>query len=289
MTCMGFRGKCWLPAKNGLCSVCQLMKDKVTLENLFANSYDREITASYIYSKAHERIVNVQDNFDRIANFLKHDKALLHEYISSNKALFSKRVYTHNDSHLCDVVCHMIQKTPEIPVPGNCLRCLAHTLRYSDDQYLRSLILRSVVVQYADSPNIPKMIQKSRRDPIYEFGSAILEIQGAHGVFGEYLNRLDVARNPERIEVVQALLLHPSNHPLTLGVTLELTLETDTEKKKIYNLFKTRKNVFYQELIAKSMHPSRVFHWCLDNEEMLEMGLSPYEFKKGKAEWDICL
>ena len=128
------------------------------------------------------------------------------------------------------------------------------------------------------------MIQKSRRDPIYEFGSAILEIQGPHGVFGDFLDMVDAVKNPERIEVVDALIKHPVTHSITLQ-----TESIDTEKKKIYNLFKTRKNVFYQELIAKSMHPSRVFHWCLDNEEMLEMGLSPYEFKKGKAEWDICL
>ena len=284
MTCMGFRGKCWLPAKNGFCSVCQLMKDKVALENLLSNSYDREITASYIYSKAHERIINIQDNFDRIASFLKHDKPLLYDYISSNKALFSKRVYTHNDSHLCDVVCHMTRQSPEIPVPGNCLRCLAHTLRYTDDQYLRSLILRSVVVEYADGPNIPKMVQKSRRDPIYEFGSAILEIQGPHGVFGEFLDIVDAAKNPERIEVVDALIRHPVNHIITLQV-----LGSDTGKKDLYKMFKARKNIFHEELLAKSMHPSRVFHWCLDNEEMLEMGLIPYQFKKGKAEWDICL
>jgi hypothetical protein len=141
-----------------------------------------------------------------------------------------------------------------------------------------------VVVEYADGPNIPKMVQKSRRDPIYEFGSAILEIQGPHGVFGEFLDIVDAAKNPERIEVVDALIRHPVNHIITLQV-----LGSDTGKKDLYKMFKARKNIFHEELLAKSMHPSRVFHWCLDNEEMVEMGLDPYEFKKGKAEWDICL
>ena len=284
MTCMGFNGKCWLPAKNGFCSVCQLMKDKVELENLLRSPYDREVVSSYMYSKAHQRIIHTQDHFDRFASFLKHDKPLLYDYISSNKALFSKRVYTHNDSHLCDVVCHMMRQSPEIPVPGNCLRCLAHTLRYSDDQYLRSLILRSVVIWYGDGPNIAKMIQKSRRDPIYEFGSAILEIQGPHGVFGDFLDIVDAVKNPERIEVVDALIRHPVTHSITLQAE-----GIDTGKKDIYKMFKARKNIFHEELLAKSMHPSRVFHWCLDNEEVVDMDLSPYEFKKGKAEWDIRL
>ena len=166
--------------------------------------------------------------------------------------------------------------------------CLAHTLRYTDDEYLRSLIFRSVVIRYADGPNVESMIIKTKtRAALYEFGAALLEKQGPHGVFQEYI-RLLVRWKPEDGDTVIALHAHPVFHKLILSINVDYQ-ESKENKRRIYNIFKGKKDVFFEELLAKSMHPSRVFNWCLDYEDVIDMGIPPYQFKEGKADWDIIL
>lgn len=289
MSCHGYLvSKCWFPpVKNAsLCKSCQLIKDKDTLNTVLKGPYDRKRMEQYLYSRGHETMVTIQDTFDTIANYLyRNDKDLLEKYIWSNKDLFSKRVYTHTDTQLCSIVSYMLRKKPEIPLPGCCLMCLAHTLRYTDDEYLRSLIFRSVVVRYADGPSVESMIKKAKRMSLFEFGAAILEKQGPHGVFNEYIKLL-MRCKPDSGDTIVALYAHPVFHKLTLSLNLDCQ-ECITQKRRIYNIFKGKKDVFFEELLAKSMHPSRVFQWCLDNEDMNDMGIPPYQFKEGKADWDI--
>jgi hypothetical protein len=241
----------------------------------------------YLYSRGHASMVTIQDTFDTIANYLyRNDKDLLEQYIWSNSSLFSKRVYAHNGTQLCPIVSYFLRKKPDVPMPGCCLMCLAHTLRYTDDEYLRSLILRSVVIQYADGPKVESMIINTKtRAPLYEFGAAILETQGPHGVFEEYI-RLLIQLKLEDADTVIALHAHPVFHKLILSIKLDYQ-ESKENKRRIYNIFKGKKDVFFEELLAKSMHPSRVFQWCLDNEDATDMGIEPYQFKEGKADWDI--
>ena len=165
--------------------------------------------------------------------------------------------------------------------------CLAHTLRYTDDEYLRNLIFRSVVIRYADGPNVESMIRKAKRTSLFEFGAAILEKQGAHGVFEEYIKLL-IRLNPDSADTVIALHSHPVFHKLILSINLDCQ-ECVLNKRRIYTIFRGKKNVFFEELLAKSMHPSRVFNWCLDYEDVIDMGIPPYQFKEGKADWDITL
>ena len=293
MSCQGYLvKKCWFPpTKNAaLCKSCQLIKDKESLNQILNNPYDRKITESYLYSRGHASMIQVQDTFDTIANFLyRNDKQLLDQYICSNKALFSKRVYTHNDTQLCDVVGFILRKTPEVPVPGCCLQCMAHTMRYTDDEYLINLILRAVVIRYADCPNIESMIRKTQgRIPLYEFGAAILEKQGASGVFEDYTKLLTKWKPDEAHDVIGLLIIHPVLHKCILETNSEESI-CKTQRQMLYDFFKSKKDIFYQELIAKSMHPSRVFHWCLDNDDTIDISsqLKPYQFNQGKAEWNI--
>lgn len=245
----------------------------------------------YLYSRGHDTMVTIQDTFDTIANYLyRNDKDLLEQYIWSNKDLFSKRVYTHTDTQLCPIVSYMLRKKPDIPMPGCCLMCLAHTLRYTEDEYIRTLIFRSVVVRYADSANVESMIKKAKRMSLFEFGAAILEKQGPYGVFDEYIKLL-MRWKPDSGDTIIALYSHPVFHKILLSNHIECQgcQECVIHKRRIYTLFRGKKNIFFEELIAKSMHPSRVFQWCLDNEDMNDMGIPPYQFKEGKADWDIVL
>lgn len=288
MSCHGYLvTKCWFPpVKNAtLCKSCQLIKDKDTLNIILKSPYDRKIMETYLYTRGHDAMVTIQDTFDTIANYLyKHDKELLEQYIWSNKNLFSKRVYTHTDTQLCHIIGYMLRKKPDVPMPGCCLMCLAHTLRYTDDEYIRSLIFRSVVIRYADGPNVESMIKKAKRVSLYEFGAAILEKQGHAGVFEEYI-RLLTKWKPGS-DTILALYSHPVIQKVLLAITIDCE-DAKANKRRIYDSFKSKKNVFFEELIAKSMHPSRVFNWCLDNEDMIDMGIPPYHFKEGKADWDI--
>jgi len=288
MSCHGYLvSKCWFPpVKNSLCKSCYLIKDKDTLNTILAAPYNRQVMESYLYSSGHGTMVTIQDTFDTIANYLyRNDKDLLEQYIWSNKALFSKRVYTHTETQLCPVVSYILRKNPEVPMPGCCLLCLSHTLRYTDDEYVRNLIFRSVVVRYADGPNVESMVRKANRTSLYEFGAALLEKQGHGGVFEEYI-RILVRCKPDSGDTIVALYKHPIFHKVILSINLDCH-ECVTNKRRIYNIFKDKKDVFFEELMAKSMHPSRVFQWCLDNEDNTEMGVPPYEFKEGKADWDI--
>ena len=289
MSCHGYLvTKCWFPpVKNSLCKSCHLIKDKDTLNNILKAPYDKKRMEAYLYSSGHESMVTIKDTFDTIANYLyTHDKELLEKYIWSNKALFSKRVYTHNGTQLCPIVSYLLRKQPDVPMPGCCLMCLAHTLRYTDDDYIRNIIFRSVVIRYADLPTVESMVRATQqRAPLYEFGAAILEKQGHTGVFDEYMKLLYKLK-PEFHDVASAIYAHPVFHKVILSINLDCE-ECQTNKRRIYNIFKDKKKVFFEELLAKSMHPSRVFQWCLDNEDSIEMEIPPYEFKEGKAEWDI--
>lgn len=289
MSCHGYLvTKCWFPpVKNApLCKSCQLIKDKHTLNDILNCPYDRKKMETYLYSRAHDAIFTIQDTFDKIANYLyRNDKDLLEQYIWSNKSFFSKRVYTHNDTQLCHVVGYMLRKKPDVPMPGCCLMCLAHTLRYTDDEYVRSLIFRSVVVRYTEGPNVESMVRKSNSTPLYEFGAALLEKQGHGGVFEEYMKIL-MKWKPEEADNVDDLLFHPVINTLMLAINIDCDTAR-SNKRRVYNFFKAKKDVFFEELLAKSMHPSRVFHWCFDIEDVADLTLSPYTFKQGRAEWDI--
>ena len=233
-------------------------------------------------------MVVIQDTFDTIANYLyRNDKDLLEKYIWSNKALFSKRVYTHNDTQLCPVVSYFLRKNPDIPMPGCCLLCLAHTLRYSDDEYVRNLIFRSVVIRYADGPNLETMVRKANRIALYEFGAALLEKQGPTGVFEEYI-RILIRSKPDSGDTIVALYNHPVFHKAILSINLDCQ-ECLTNKQRIYNIFKGKKDAFSEELLAKSMHPSRVFYWCLEEGDKNDMEIDNknYSFRQGKADWQF--
>lgn len=290
MSCHGYLvTKCWFPpVKNAsFCRSCQLINDRDTLNTILKSPYDKKKMETYLYSRGHANMVTIQDTFDTIANYLyRKDKDLLEQYIWSNKALFSKRVYAHNSTQLCPVVSYFLRKKPDVPMPGCCLMCLAHTLRYTDDEYLRSLILRSVIMRYADGPNVESMIRQAKtRGPLYEFGAAILEKQGHLGVFQEYI-RLLVNFKTDVSDITIALHAHPVFHKVILSINLDYE-DCKENKRRIYNIFKGKKEMFFEELLVKSMHPSRVFQWCLDNEDVTDMGVEPYQFKEGKADWNI--
>jgi len=259
MSCNGYRKKCWLKKQSNchaLCNTCNLNKQKERFNKVL--SLETKAIKMYTQLQEHDSIISFDTNFDRLIRCLLEDKPFLKEYLNKHIQKFIYRIYTHSESDLCDVFCWALHSTDlDLPIPNSCLKCLSHTLRYSSDKYTKSLILRSIVVYYDDCPNIETIIKKTRDETtLYEFGSAIIEEQGIHGVFGTFL---DLIKGKD--ELISKLQLHPLLHKMILSDTSLPTL-----KKELYRIFTNNKNSFEDELLAIAYEPSRVI-WCIDEED----------------------
>jgi len=77
-----------------------------------------------------------------------------------------------------------------------------------------------------------------------------------------------------------------STHPLLHKSILES--ESTDNKKNLYLSFRARKDPYWEELIAKGMHPCRVMQWCMTEDEKEGFSqIPPYIFSDGSAEWNI--
>ena len=210
---------------------------------------------------------------DEAYSLYKENKASVLDFLSKNQTTFDYRIYTHNETNLCPVYGYYLRNTDHCTPMPSCLRCLAHTLRYSKDKYVQGLILKSVVMRYEDGPNMQSIIARAKNNSksLYEFGLAIIEAQGIYGVFDTYINLLDI---PLAVKIQAYPLLH------------KLLMEDELLKKRIYGRFKARKQVFYEELYAKAWHPSRFMQWCYTEEEKEGMDIPEYKFQKG-GPWNI--
>jgi hypothetical protein len=114
-------------------------------------------------------------------------------------------------------------------------------------------------------------------------GDAILERSGMCSVYNDYMKLVckylkDQTRKLEFLELM-------NTHPLLHKYHLEGS--DSKEKRALYLRFRKSKYIFFEELMAKSMHPSRVFQWCFSMDEIEGCDFPPYEFCSGKAPWDI--
>ena len=75
-------------------------------------------------------------------------------------------------------------------------------------------------------------------------------------------------------------------HPLLHNSILES--DDIDSRKKLYKGFRARKDPYWEELIAKGMHPCRVIQWCMTEEEKEGFSqIPPYIFLEGRADWDL--
>ena len=211
--------------------------------------------------------------FDTYAYALyKKNKVL--DFIAKHQTTFDYRIYTHNETDLCHVYGYYLRNVDHCTPMPSCLRCLAHTLRYSKDKYVQSVILRSIVFLYEEGPNMQSIIARAKHtksQALYEFGLAIVEVQGIYGVFDTYINTID---SPLAVKIQAHPLLH------------KMLMEDEYLKRRVYARFRARKQVFYEELYAKAWHPSRFMQWCYTEDEKEGMEIPEYKFQKN-ALWNI--
>ena len=263
--CKGYKKTCWLPSQGEFCGTCQNAK--------YADQI-RSISNELVPSTKSIQFLRLKDNFDNLAYSLYRDRKH-QQFLKRFKDLFDYRIYTHDDTKLCPVYGDYLRNTDEDSPMPNCLRCLAHALRYSKDKYVQSLILKSVIVPYIDGPNLQSIIRKAKnanQNSLYEFGLAIIEVQGIYGVFDTYIQLLDI---PLAVKIQAHPLLH------------KLLMEDELLKRRIYARFRARKRIFYEELYAKAWHPSRFMQWCYTEDEKKGMEIPDYKFQKIGSPWNI--
>jgi len=260
--CKGYKKTCWLPSQ-GLCGTCQMKK----------HTDHKELQKSPEWLK-------LGDNFDNYAYRLYSTKQAPSEtlltFLSNFQGIFDYRIYAHNETKLCPVFSYYLRHSDlDMPMPS-CLRCLAHSLRYAKDKYVQSMILRSVVMRYEDGPNMQSIIKKARNAnaaSLYEFGTAIVEVQGIYGVFDTYIELIN------NISLAVKIQSHPLLH--------KLLMQDELLKRRVYNRFKARKCIFYEELYAKAWHPSRFMQWCYTEGEKEGMDIPSYVFQTKGSPWNI--
>ena len=203
-------------------------------------------------------------------------RSTLLDFLSTKQNLFDYRIYTHTETKLCAVYSYYLRQVDHCtPIP-TCLRCLAHALRYSKDNYLKSLILKSVVIRYEEGPNLQSIIQRAKNTnpaALYEFGTAIIEAQGIYGVFDTYIQLIKNVPLAVKIQ----------NHPLLHS----LIMEDEFLKECLYRRLKERKHLFNEELFAKAYHPSRFMQWCFTEDEKEGMDVPQYNFQNVGSPWNI--
>jgi hypothetical protein len=113
--------------------------------------------------------------------------------------------------------------------------------------------------------------------------NAILERDDSSYIL-EYYN--EILRKNISVEDCKAYAETMRFHPLLHKCILQLGSADD--KNDLYMLFRGRKDSYWEELIAKGMHPCRVMQWCMTEDEKEGFSHIPaYIFTDGRAEWDI--
>jgi hypothetical protein len=279
--------KCWFsPAyKSPLCSSCQKAKNEDSFETRMKGNYIDLLTSKEFDSCRYQG-----ENLDRALRLLynKHKhflscylKTIENIHIGNHLLL---RITTHTNTSLCAVIRWMLQEGlyPESLLPHNCLRCASHLIRgnITNDIYFAIHFPMGGVEHF----DMRRLIVKNSKNikQLAEVAHAIYEISGDTPVLTEYKNLVEKHISQEdHLQFTEELANNPLLH--------KSILESDSvaNKKMLYKRFRARKAPFWEELSAKSMHPSRVFQWCMTEDEKKGFDTPEYIFCSGKAPWHI--
>jgi hypothetical protein len=290
--CKGFpfgKKKCWLtPTHNSqYCSSCTEAKDYAFIERQLtsANKTLPNTVEFMLYYSRKDTLVKY------LRTLYEKDKAFLKWYIKSmeNTPVYSHLMMlltTHTDTPLCPIVRWMTTNglyPVDTVLPHNCLRCASHLVHagITNDVYYAI----TYPLTEPGSFDLARLIVKNicNIGILASMGDAILERSGMCSVYNDYMKLVcKYLKDPSRkLEFLELMNTHPLLHKY------HLDSDDSKEKRALYLRFRKRKFIFLEELMAKSMHPSRVFHWCFYIGEI--EGFPPYEFCSGKAPWDIVL
>jgi hypothetical protein len=168
-------------------------------------------------------------------------------------------------------------------LPHNCLRCTSHLVRagITNDVYYAITYPLTEPGCFDFSRLIIKNIGNIQL--LASMGDAILETSEMSSIYLDYMKLVCkyLKDQTRKLEFLELMNTHPLLHKYHLKAA------ESKEKRALYLRFRKRRYIFFEELMAKTMHPSRVFQWCFSMDEIEGCDFPPYEFCSGKAPWDI--
>ena len=290
--CKGFpfgKKKCWLtPVHNShYCSSCTEAKDYAFIDRQLKENHKalpNTVEFMLYYSRKDTLVRYLRTIYDK-------DKAFLESYLKSidNTPVYGHLMMlltTHTDTPLCPII-RWMATNGLYPVgtvlPRNCLRCITHLVHagITNDVYYAI----TYPLTEPGSFDLTRLIVKNigNLKLLASVADAILETSGLCSLYTDYMKLVcKYLKDPTRIlEFLELLNTHPLLHKY------HLECADSKEKRALYLRFRKRRFIFLEELMAKSMHPSRVFQWCFSMDEIEGCDFPPYEFCSGKAPWDI--
>jgi len=286
------KNKCWFSPKKTDCSPCQKNKKDRIIEVLRGNSLENVI--KILKDPTYDELVRRGDILD---NLLKKiyilDKDYLEFYLykiqgTPAEAHLLSRIHTHSNTFLCPIVGWMIRRNLyDSSINISCLRCMSHLMRYANDREADSVIYSLQFDLYGPHHiNIRAAVARNKANLplLIDMGNAIIESDSNY-LLVYYSEILRKSINPYNYyEYTESMRQHPLLHRTILES------ESTDNKKKLYMTFRARKDPYWEELIAKGMHPCRVIQWCMTEDEKEGFShIPPYNFLDGRAEWDIYL
>jgi len=281
--------KCWLtPVDNSnYCSSCTEAKDYAFIDRQLKENYKglpNTVEFMLYYSR--------KDTLQRYLRVLYDtDKTFLESYLKSIEntpvyAYLMMLLSTHANTSLCPIIrwmaTHGLYPVGTV-LPHNCLLCTSHIVHagITDEVYYAI----TYPLTEPGSFDLTRLILKNIGNLalLSRMADAILETSGMSSIYVDYMKLVCkyLKDQNRKLEFLEALNTHPLLHKYHLEAS------DSKEKRALYLRFRKRRYIFFEELMAKSMHPSRVFHWCFSMDEMEGCEFPPYEFSSGKAEWDI--
>jgi len=286
------KNNCWFSAKKTHCSPCdRKRKEESIIEALQGKSL--EALLKILNDTSYDELIRKNDVLDNMLRKIYIlDKNYLEFYLykiqgTAAEAHLLSRIHTHSNTFLCTIVGWMIRNGfYDSSINICCLRCMIHLMRYGGEKEVDSLKysiqfdlygphhinLRAAVVR--NKTNLPLLI---------DMANAILERGDNNNLLGYYNQIIRKAVSTLDCESYSNTMKH---HPLLHNCILQLGAADD--KKDLYLAFRARKDPYWEELIAKGMHPCRVMQWCMTEDQKEGFShIPPYIFSDGKADWDI--
>lgn len=286
------KNNCWFSTKNSSCSPCDKKKKQETIiEALRGKSL--EALTKILKDPSYGELIR---NTDMMDTLLKKIYILNKDYLefclykiqgTATEAHLISRIHTHSNTFLCTIVGWMIRNgLYDSSINICCLRCMSHLIRYGTPKEADNVKYSIQFDLYGPHHiNIRAAVSKNKANlPLLtDMGNAIIERGEMEYLLAQYSEIVRKNVNPYEYDSYTESLRH---HPLLHKSILES--DDADSRKNLYRDFRARKDPYWEELIAKGMHPCRVIQWCMTEEEKEGFSqIPPYIFLKGRAEWDI--
>ena len=176
-------------------------------------------------------------------------------------------------------------------LPRNCVRCMAHTIRYSTlfvNRTWRSTI--KICTKLIKNELGSEKFFFAFYDIVTAFAESnhLIVSEKAIEEFIQEMRNMAILSNEHTEEEIQTFFNKLYEHPYLGHLTQKENLNTI-----IKPILKRRNSPWREELTAKAWHPCRYQGWCYDSEQIDELhqegGVINYiPIQPGKkAEWDI--